>query len=206
MAIKIYRITNRINGKKYVGQTSRTLARRFLEHANNLKYAIGQAMQKYGIENFAIELIEVCETREQANDRERYWIAFYDCIAPHGYNLTDGGGACAFSEQAHRNMSAGQKRRYSNPAEHEKSSGAQKKRAQTPEGKAELLAASAKAKELADVKRREQGGKRPPKFAKMSEAAKRRAATPEGHADIMKAVAKSVASRAAKCRKSTDKQ
>ncbi|MBR0288717.1 MAG: hypothetical protein IJQ82_07040 [Selenomonadaceae bacterium] len=59
---------------------------------------------------------------------------------------------------------------------------------------------------MAEVKRREQGGKRPPKFVKISEAAKRRAATPEGHANIMKAVAKSVASRAAKCRKSTDKQ
>ena len=83
MQVKIYLITNQINGKKYVGQTSRTLARRFWEHANNLKYAIGQAMQKYGIENFTIELIEVCATREQANERERYWIAFHDCIAPN---------------------------------------------------------------------------------------------------------------------------
>ncbi|MBR0288716.1 MAG: GIY-YIG nuclease family protein [Selenomonadaceae bacterium] len=115
MQVKIYLIMNRTNFKKYVGQTSRTLARRFWEHANNLKYAIGQAMQKYGIENFTIELIEVCETRKQANEREHYWIAFHDCIAPKGYNLTDGGGACAFSEQAHRNMSAGQKRRYSIP-------------------------------------------------------------------------------------------
>ena len=95
-------------------------------------------------------------------------------------------------------MSEGQKRRYSNPAEHEKSSKAQKRRAQTPEGRAELLAASAKAKELADAKCRERENKLPPKNPRKSEAAKRRASTPEGHAKIMKAVAKSVASRAAK--------
>lgn len=115
MQVKIYLLMNRTNFKKYVGQTSRTLARRFWEHANNLKYAIGQAMQKYGIENFTIELIEVCETRKQANEREKFWIAFHDCIAPNGYNRTDGGETHSFSAEALHNMSEGQKRRYSIP-------------------------------------------------------------------------------------------
>ena len=120
MQVKVYLITNQITGKKYVGQTSRTIARRFWEHANNNKSAIGLAIQKYGRENFNIKVLEICASREQANERERYWIAFHNCIAPYGYNLTDGGDSCSFSVQAHLNMSAGQKRRYSNPAEHEK--------------------------------------------------------------------------------------
>ena len=198
MQIKIYLIMNRINFKKYVGLTSRKVARRFYEHSINRKSAIGLAIQKYGSDNFLIVVLEVCETLEKANEREKFWIAFHDCIAPNGYNRTDGGNTHSFSEEALHNMSEGQKRRYSNPAEHEKSSKAQKRRAQTPEGRAELLAASAKAKELAEIKRRERESQLPPKNPKKSEATKKRAATPEGHANIMKAVAKSVASRAAK--------
>ena len=66
------------------------------------------------------------------------------------------------------------------------------------EGRADLLAASAKAKEIAEIKRRKRKSELQPKYQKKSEAARKRAASPEGHANIMKAVAKSVASRAAK--------
>ena len=198
MQFKIYLIINRLNFKKYVGLTSRTVARRFYEHSINRTSAIGLAIQKYGRDNFSIVVLETCETLEKANEREKYWIAFHDCIAPSGYNRTSGGETHSFSEEALHNMSEGQKRRYSNPEEHEKSSKAQKRRAQTPEGRADLLAASAKAKELAEIKRRERERQLPPKNPKISEAAKNRAATPEGHANIMKAVAKSIASRAAK--------
>ena len=192
MQFKIYLIMNRANFKKYVGLTSRTVARRFYEHSINCKSTIGPAIQKYNSDNFLVVVLEVCETRE------KFWIAFHDCIAPNGCNRTDDGNTHSFSEEALHNMSEGQKRRYSNPSEHEKSSKAQKRRAQTPEGRAELLAASAKAKELAEIKRRERESQLPPKNPKKSEATKKRATTPEGHANIMKAVAKSVASRAAK--------
>ena len=135
MQIKIYLIMNRINFKKYVGLTSRTVKRRFYEHSINRKSAIGLAIQKYGRDNFLIVVLEVCATLEKANEREKFWIAFHDCIAPNGYNRTDGGNTHSFSEEAIHNMSEGQKRRYSNPAEHEKSSKAQKRRAQTPESR-----------------------------------------------------------------------
>ena len=204
MQFKIYLIMNRANFKKYVGLTSRTVARRFYEHSINSKSAIGLAIQKYGRNNFLVVVIETCETLEKANEREKYWIAFHDCIAPNGYNRTSGGETYSFSEETLHNMSKGQKRRYSNPVEHEKSSKAQKRRAQTPEGRADLLAASAKAKELAEIKRHERESQLPPKNPRKSEAAKNRAATPEGHANIMKAVAKSVASRAAKIAKKNE--
>ena len=204
MQFKIYLVMNRTNFKKYVGLTSRTVARRFYEHSINRKSAIGLAIQKYGRDNFLVVVIETCETLEKANEREKYWIAFHDCIAPSGYNRTSGGETYSFSEETLHNMSEGQKRRYSNPAEHEKSSKAQKRRAQTPEGRADLLAASAKAKELAEIKRHERESQLPPKNPRKSEAARNRAATPEGHANIMKAVAKSVASRAAKIAKKNE--
>ena len=91
MEIKIYLITNRINGKQYVGQTSRTIEQRFNEHASCRRTAIDKAIAKYGRENFTVEELETCDTIEQANEREQYWIAFYGCMAPKGYNLTTGG-------------------------------------------------------------------------------------------------------------------
>ena len=53
--------------------------------------AIGNAIRKYGLENFTIEVIEECETLEQLNEREMFWIAYFNSKAPNGYNLTNGG-------------------------------------------------------------------------------------------------------------------
>lgn len=89
----IYCITNKINGKPYIGQTTRTLEERIYEHRHCKKTAIGKAIQKYGWskETFKVEILEVCETLEQLNEREKFWIAKYNSIAPNGYNLTEGG-------------------------------------------------------------------------------------------------------------------
>lgn len=87
----IYKLTCLITWKVYVGQTTRTLDERFKEHVSHNKYLIGNAIRKYGAENFSREVLEVCDTQEQLNERERYWIAYFDCIAPKGYNLTEGG-------------------------------------------------------------------------------------------------------------------
>lgn len=94
---KIYKITNRINGKIYVGQTVKTLEERFQKHCwgttNKDKYhlnmAIKKAIRKYGKENFTIELIEEVET-DRLDEREVYWISFYDSYNK-GYNCTLGG-------------------------------------------------------------------------------------------------------------------
>lgn len=86
----IYKITNQLDGKPYVGQTVRTLEERFQEHAKADTY-IGNAIRAHGVENFTCEVIEECDTREQLNEREIFWIAELNCKAPNGYNLTDGG-------------------------------------------------------------------------------------------------------------------
>ena len=86
---KIYKITNTINDKIYVGQTIRRLSKRFYEHcrADSL---IGRAIKKYGIDNFTIE--EICRvyTKDEANIREAENVDKLDCYT-NGYNLTETG-------------------------------------------------------------------------------------------------------------------
>lgn len=89
----VYKITNDVNGKMYIGQTSRTLAERFEEHRRESiikrfpDRPLYAAMIKYGIEHFSIELIE--ET-DYPKEREIYWIEYYGTFK-NGYNATFGG-------------------------------------------------------------------------------------------------------------------
>lgn len=88
----IYKITNRLNGKIYIGQTTNP-TRRFQEHrgkgyGQDNEKILYKAFNKYGINNFSFEIIEEVENY---NEREKYWIEFYDCITPKGYNMTEGG-------------------------------------------------------------------------------------------------------------------
>lgn len=91
----IYKITNSINGKIYIGKTSQTIEERFKEHCRDSKRRLKEhrplyfAMNKYGIENFSVEEIEQCEDSE-AEEREIYWIDAYDSYRK-GYNATIGG-------------------------------------------------------------------------------------------------------------------
>ena len=93
----IYKITNLQNNKIYIGQTSTTLERRFRQHqiaafTLNLKRPLYNAMRKYGIEVFTIEMVEEVAV-ECVNEREQYYIKQYESFAPlgKGYNATRGG-------------------------------------------------------------------------------------------------------------------
>ena len=88
----IYKITNDINKKVYIGQTTYELAERWKHHIADAKrypYKIYRAMNKYGIEHFQIELIEECDNSE-LDIKEIYWIGKYDSYE-NGYNSTLGG-------------------------------------------------------------------------------------------------------------------
>ena len=88
----IYKITNDINNKIYIGKTNFSIEKRFQEHIHDSKQyyenrPLYKAMNKYGIEHFHIEQIEETNTPE---DREIYWINYYDSYH-NGYNATKGG-------------------------------------------------------------------------------------------------------------------
>ena len=89
--IGIYKITNKINKKSYIGQ-SNDIQRRFGEHktkGGKSRIPLDMAIQKYGMENFDYEILEECSI-ELLNEREIYWINFYD-TKNQGYNCSDGG-------------------------------------------------------------------------------------------------------------------
>ena len=85
----IYKVTNKINGKVYIGQ-SVDIGRRWRQHmtAEDDIY-FHKAIQKYGVENFEWEVIEKCK-KSELDERESYWIEYYDSYNK-GYNCTKGG-------------------------------------------------------------------------------------------------------------------
>lgn len=94
----IYKATNKINEKIYVGQTTRTLKERRKEHEQSAiggytEMVFGRALRKYGIENFEWEIIDTAETIEELNEKEIYWIDKLESLIDygHGYNCNKGG-------------------------------------------------------------------------------------------------------------------
>ena len=91
----IYKITNLVNGKEYIGQTSLSIQERFKQHirdANKGYYnhrPLYGAFNKYGIENFVIEELEECSI-EDVNQKEIEYINKFDTYS-NGYNATLGG-------------------------------------------------------------------------------------------------------------------
>lgn len=90
----VYLIENKINGKKYVGKTVYSLKTRFEEHIKDSKRYLDRplyrAINKYGSLNFEIKELECCDVN-LLEDRERYWINYYDTYSGKGYNATYGG-------------------------------------------------------------------------------------------------------------------
>ena len=85
----IYLLTDITNGMPYVGQTV-NLKRRIAQHKIGDQY-VDRAIQKHGWENFTVEVLEECETPEQLDEREIFWIVECNSKSPNGYNFTDGG-------------------------------------------------------------------------------------------------------------------
>lgn len=92
----IYKITNTLNNKVYIGQTTRTVAKRFQEHLKSCSEQskqtlhLYQAMNFYGKDVFIVEEIDYAVSQLELNQKEDYWIQFYDSINT-GYNMMPGG-------------------------------------------------------------------------------------------------------------------
>ena len=90
MTCGIYKIENKINGKIYIGQ-SIEIERRWQKHLSaSDDFIVHQAIRKYGKENFIFSIVEECELID-LNEKENYWINFYQSIVPNGYNMIPGG-------------------------------------------------------------------------------------------------------------------
>ena len=104
----IYKITNTINVKVYIGKTGKTIEERWskhLENAEELKRAreanphkniagthLNNAINKYGSNAFIVNQEDVAYSREELNEKERHWVKEYDSMNPDkGYNMTEGG-------------------------------------------------------------------------------------------------------------------
>lgn len=95
--IGIYKITKKSDGKCYIGQ-SNNIKRRFQEHIRRKQLPIEQAIQKYGMDAFNYEILEECPI-EKLDEREKYWIAYYNSHGKNGYNCNEGGNS--FSGENH---------------------------------------------------------------------------------------------------------
>ena len=97
----IYRATNLVNGKVYIGQTIQSLDQRKKEHirvVNRHKrtgaikgmFAFQKALLKYGFNNFKWEIIDHASSHEDIDTKEMYWVQFYKSFyKKHGYNQTE---------------------------------------------------------------------------------------------------------------------
>jgi group I intron endonuclease len=168
MSAIIYRLTNTINQKTYIGLTTKTLDERWRGHVSNANcgssYHLHKAIRKYGEDAFTREVLEETTT-DLMNGRERYWIA--EC-SPE-YNMTSGGeGVLGLSHTpetraklsvAARNMSPEHRAKISaaqtgekhhmygkpmSPETREKISVAQRGKTLSPEHRAKLSAAARK--------------------------------------------------------------
>ena len=91
----IYLVRCLITGKGYVGQTQRTLRQRWLQHlyatVHDSTFLLHRALRKYGVEAFALSVLEVCSSIIELNQAEQKYILELETYSPKGYNLTLGG-------------------------------------------------------------------------------------------------------------------
>lgn len=90
----VYVITNKVNGKQYVGKTIEGVEARWREHCLSAKrgslHGIHRAIRKYGADAFVVEVLETSEDNNFLLEREVYWIATLETYK-RGYNMTPGG-------------------------------------------------------------------------------------------------------------------
>ena len=121
---EIYKITNTVTNKVYVGQAVSHILnhkkyrpyghkRRFKSHISeafsskkNQSHFLNNAIRKYGVDDFKVELIECCDIN-MSDEREIYYIKYYNSLYPYGYNLKNGGHKFTHSEESKKRLSNG---------------------------------------------------------------------------------------------------
>jgi group I intron endonuclease len=121
---EIYKITNIKNNKIYVGQTVSHILnhkryrpyghqKRFNTHVSeafsqkrNQSFYLNNAIKKYGVENFMVEILEYCELKI-SDERELYYITDLNSLYPNGYNLKNGGSVFIHTDESKKKVSNG---------------------------------------------------------------------------------------------------
>ena len=132
---EIYIIKNKINGNAYIGQAllkvgkSRSIWGAKGRFRSHIREAFGSmddhclylnnALRKYGVDNFSVEVLEQCKTIEEMNDVECNLIKKYNTLAPNGYNLQTGGTNTIHSKETCQKRSNSLKKMLENPEKRE---------------------------------------------------------------------------------------
>lgn len=97
----IYKITNKENGKIYIGKTTLTVVERFKGHLKSSSRCLylRAALLKYGNENFSIETIDTASNKSELSIKEIMYIEKYNSLVPNGYNILKGNSFTKNSEQ-----------------------------------------------------------------------------------------------------------
>lgn len=105
----IYKITNCINQKLYIGLTINDAETRFKKHKSmiysNGCSALYEAFKKYGVENFIVETICFSSNKKELMSLEKHYISELNTVSPNGYNLTSGGENCKVTEETKKKIS-----------------------------------------------------------------------------------------------------
>lgn len=103
----IYKIENSINGKLYIGQSSQSLEKRFIQHCSCKIMTISKAIKKYGRHNFQITKLKQFENLPQPllNKVETYYIEKYKSLTPNGYNISKIGGKVELTKEQRNKIS-----------------------------------------------------------------------------------------------------
>ena len=87
----IYITTNHVNGRQYIGQKKYDKSGKWKKYLGS-GIALKRAIKKYGECSFSKEIIEECETKETLDEREKYWIDYYNAVdSDDFYNIASGG-------------------------------------------------------------------------------------------------------------------
>lgn len=111
----IYLRTNLVNGMQYVGQTRNLPTRKHDWKTLDKPYSnkvIDNARIEYGLDNFSFEILRECDTKDELDEWERYYIKKLNTRFPNGYNMCDGGRGCSgwkMPEEQRRKLSENRK-------------------------------------------------------------------------------------------------
>lgn len=121
----IYKITNTVTNKIYIGQTITTLTKRWKMHRtasrhNRSNSALHSSIAKHGPDKFKVEEICSCLDKLELDKQEQYFMELYNSFAPNGYNLKTGGANGKHSQETKNKMSKIRQEKVKDPVFKEK--------------------------------------------------------------------------------------